>query len=372
MSVETWPVTVPILSHLVITSAKGSHSSSPFCLVKVVSDDGIEGFGEVSCTPGWSGEDGITAAHMIERYLAPALIGVDLHGPAVVAATLDRTIAGNMFTKAGLEMAVWDLWGKRLGRPIHELLGGPTKLAVKTKFSLTAGSDDSTVSMARWAVDNGFTAMKVKVAIGSLADDIKRFEMVRDEVGQDVMIGVDANGGWSRGQGLSASLALEAAGAAFIEQPLPADDMDGMAAVRRALSVPLVADESVGTPEQAAKVIAAGAADVLSIYVGMAGGFGPAMSIAAATTSAGLGWTIGSNMELGVAASAHLQLAFGAVGIADDLVPCDIISRFYYADDLVPHLPIEAGVVYPPARPGLGAELNEASISTYRSTGSLR
>ena len=327
--------------------------------------DGIEGWGEASCTPQWSGEWGVTAAQLIQHCIGPVLIGEGIPGPLAVPELLNRVLAGNSFTMAAVEMAVWDIWSKRHGSTVYEMLGDSSKTTVRTKFSLTGVSNEAAVAMARHAVDLGFTAMKVKVARGSLDQDLDRFGSVMDAVGPDIVVGVDANTGWCRSEAGTASAALVAAGAAFVEQPLAADDLEGLASLRRSLGVPLVADESVGTPRDAAKVIAAGAADVLSIYVGMAGGIGPALSIAAAATAAGIGWTIGSNMELGIATMAHLQLAFGADGLVDDLVPCDITSSYYYEDLFVQDLPVEAGRVWPTTVPGLGGELDLAALDRY-------
>ncbi|MDW3214459.1 MAG: enolase C-terminal domain-like protein [Ilumatobacteraceae bacterium] len=368
--IEAWPIEVPILPAMVISSAAGTHAASPFCMVRLTDTDGVVGYGEVSCTPGWSGEWGVTAAQLIQHCIAPAVVGVPVSGPLAIPAILERALAGNRFTKAAVEMAYWDIWGKRHNAPVHEMLGGPTKNVVRTKFSLTGISTDAAVAMAKDAVAFGYTAMKVKVARGPLDQDLERLGAVIDAVGPDVAVGVDANAGWKRGEAHTAATALAVAGAAFVEQPLPADDLDGMADLRRSLVVPLVADESVGTPRDAARVIAAGAADVLSIYVGMSGGLGPAVSIASAAAAAGLGWTIGSNMELGVATAAHIQLALGAPGLADDLVPCDIISLYYYDELLVPGLPVTAGFVRPTTEPGLGGELDLAAVDRYRSTSS--
>lgn len=360
--IETWPIEVPILEDMIISSAAGTHSHSPFCMVRITDEDGIEGWGEASCTPLWSGEWGVTAAQMIRHQIAPTLIGSEISGPLAVPELLNKVLAGNTFTKAAVEMAIWDIWGKRHSSPVHEMLGDPTKKTVRTKFSLNGASTKAAVAMARHAVSLGFTAMKVKVAVGSLDQDLERLGSVLDVVGSDVSVGVDANTGWSRSEAHTAAKVLVAAGAAFLEQPLAADDLEGLASIRRSLGVPLVADESVGTPRDAERVIAADAADVLSIYVGMAGGIGPALCIAQAANAAGVGWTIGSNLELGVASMAHLQLAFGVAGLVDDLVPCDIISPFYYENMLVPNLPIKAGYAGRTVSHGLGGELDLAAL----------
>src|SRR5437764_783097 len=132
--IETIPVQVPILPRLAITSSRGTHASSPFLLVKVHTDAGIIGLGEVSCTPLWSGEDHVTSAHFIETLLAPLLQGKDPCDVERLTALLHSVLAGNVFTKAALEMALWDILGKSVGLPLYRLLGGPVRDTVPLKF----------------------------------------------------------------------------------------------------------------------------------------------------------------------------------------------------------------------------------------------
>ncbi len=366
-SIEVIPVIVPMDPARVITSARGTHARSPFGIVVVNTDEGLVGLGEVSGTHLWSGEDGSTAAHIVDSYLAPALTGLDPTRVLAVSEVLNGAVAGHYFTKAGVEMALWDLVGKVHDMPVHELFGGPVRPRARTKFSVTGATLERSATAAGWAKDQGFTTMKVKLAVGGHEADLARFATVREAVGDEVTVGVDANGGWTRDQVNRAIPPLLDLGMAFLEQPLTAADLEGMAELRRGLPVPLVADESNGTPAEAAAIIRAGAADILSVYVGMSGGLAPARAIASMAHAAGLGWMIGSNLELGIATSAHIQLALSVPGLAVDIVPCDIISRFYYLDDVVKgELPVEAGYVGPTTGPGLGVELDQAAIERHR------
>lgn len=359
-------IEIPLLPERVVTSARGTHDRSPFAWVRIRTDDGLSGYGEVSCTAIWSGEDSATARHVISTYIAPALIGRDPRRITELTALADLAVHGHRFAKAGVEMALWDLQGKRHGLAIHELFGGATRDRIRTKFSLAASDPQDCAAVALWAVGAGFEALKVKVATGD-GKDLERFCAVRDAVGSDVPIGVDANGGWRRDGVLRAAQELESAGASFVEQPLPESDLEGMAWLRRELEVPLVADESVGTPQQALDVVRAGAADILSIYVGMAGGIAAAVEIARLAHTAELGWTIGSNLELGVGLAAHIQLALAGPGLADDQVACDIISPFYYSDDVIDApLPVAAGSVLPVTGPGLGVTIKPEVEALFR------
>lgn len=367
VAIESIPVSVPIHPGRAVVGARGRHDRSPFLLVRLHTDEGLTGLGEVSCTPVWSGEDAVTAAHVLATYISPRLIGQDPRHLGRVAALVDGAIAANTFTKAGVEMALWDIAGKTLGVSVSRLLGGPVRDGVRTKFSIGAFEPGRAAEVAAWAVEQGFSAMKVKVGL-DVEEDLRRVRAVREAVGEQVLLGVDANGGWPLGEAQRACRALrEGMQVAFVEQPVAAEDLAGMAVLRDRLDVPVVADESVGTPADALRVAESGAADVLSIYVGMAGGIARARRIAELSETARLGWTIGSNLELGVALAAHLHLACGLGGLADRQVPCDVISPFYYeADVLATPLRIDAGWAEPPAGAGLGVELDEELVDRYR------
>lgn len=366
-AITTVPVSVPIDPARVIRGARGTHATSPFLLVQVRTDEGLVGLGEVSCTPGWSGEDSRTAAHAIAAYLEPQLRGRDPGQIELLAAEMDRALTGHRFTKAAVEMALWDLLGKAVGLPVYRLLGGPVRASVRTKFSVAGVEPERAAEIARWACEQGFTAMKVKVGTASLAADLERVAAVRSAIGPEVLLGVDGNGGWTRAAAKAALEPLARNGVAFIEQPVPTRDLRGLAEVRRAAAVPVVADESVGTPDDALAVVEADAADILSIYVGMAGGLAPARRVAAVANAAGLGWTIGSNLELGIGLAAHIHLAASTPGLDDERVPCDIISTFYYQDDLLAKpLPIRPGSAGIPDGSGLGVELDDEKVEHYR------
>ena len=363
--IDTTAVCVPLVPERIIVGGKGKHGESPFLIVKVHTDDGHVGLGEVSCTPKWSGEDQVSAAHFINANLAPELVGSDPRDVTALTRVMDIALAGNVFTKAGVEMALWDLLGKAAGLPVHRLLGGPVRNTVTTKFSISGIAPDKAAALGRWAVDSGFAAMKVKV--GTTAEqDVARVAAVREAVGPDIKLGVDANGGWSRATAIRTIRELERYNIAFAEQPIAPGDVNQLADVRSAIGVPLLADESVFSVADAMAVIRADAADALSIYVGKAGGIGPARQIALVAHAAGVPCTVGSNLELGIASAAMAHLATATPGIDAESLPCDIIGPHYYADTIVAEgCDIQPGVVHVPDRPGLGVTLDDDKLSRY-------
>jgi muconate cycloisomerase len=153
----------------------------------------------------------------------------------------------------------------------------------------------------------------------------------------------------------------------FAEQPVSAQDIQWLVDVRRNVPVPVMADESCNTPQDAMAIARAGAADILSVYVGKGGGIGPARKMAAVAEAAGLTCTVGSNLELGVACAAMAHLATSTIGIGAEEFPCDILGTIAYEHDLLAEtLEFRDGAIRVPAGPGLGVELDEAMLARYR------
>jgi muconate cycloisomerase len=366
--IETIPVRVPIKPHLAIKSGRGgSHVTSPFLIVKVHTDEGIVGLGEASCTPRWSGEDQFTAAHFINEYFTALLTGEDPTQIEACSKLFMPAVANNPFTKAAVEMALWDIAGKAAGKPVHELLGGKCREFVPTKFSVSGRPPDEAAAIARWAIAQGFTAMKVKVGIDP-DGDVERVRAVRTAVGPQTHIGVDANGGWGTADVAIPTIErLREFDIYFVEQPVPAAAFFEMARVRAAAAaarLPIVADESCYTLADARNLAEAKAADVLSIYVGKAGGIAPAGEIA---TLGRLPATIGSNLELGIGSAAMTHLALAMPTVVAETFPCDIIGPMFYEDDILAEpLPIKGGEARVHERPGLGVELDDEKVKKYR------
>ncbi|MBI1894972.1 MAG: mandelate racemase/muconate lactonizing protein [Acidobacteria bacterium] len=362
VEIETIPIRVPIRPQLAIRAARGSHVVSPFLLVRIHTGAGITGLGEVSCTPRWSGEDQFTAGHFIREYLAPLWIGEDARDIERLTSKLRLGVAGNSFTKAALEMALWDIAGKAEGVPVYRLLGGAVREAVPLKWSISGVEPERARGIASWALEQGFTAMKVKVGIDPV-QDLARVRAVRQAIGPGLKLGVDANGAWDVDQASCMIERLSEFDIAFAEQPVGPEDVEWMAEVRRRVRVPIVADESVYTEHDARALARAGAADVLSVYIGKSGGIGPARRI----TASGLPCTIGSNLELGIASAAMIHLAVATPAVQAETWPCDIIGPLFYEDEILTEpLEIAGGLARAPQRPGLGVELDAEKVARYR------
>lgn len=360
-ALETCTVSLAADPELAVHGARGSHAESSFTLVRVSTDDGVDGFGEVSATPRWSGEDEISGQHAIRDVLRPALVGQELLSVSALTTRMDLALAGNPFTKAGINMALWDALGKLTGRRVTELLGGPFRESVPIKMSLS-GDGDRLASCIEAVRRRGFAAFKVKVGI-DLESDMRRFALARELVGPDVFLGADANGGWSRHDAAAALPRLAELGAAFMEQPLRPDDVQGLAVLRgRGLSI--VADESVFSLGDVVRMIRAEAADTVSIYVGKSGALERAVTAVTTLDLFGIDALIGSNGEMGLGAAAQVHVACACERLS--AFPSDIIGHHYYNEDILASpVPIDGRKASLPSGPGLGVEPAAEHLSRF-------
>ncbi len=359
---RTYPVTFQVNPAFYIVSSAGAHAVSRYVLVAIETDAGLTGWGEATVVPQWSGETQGGANALIQDYFAPMLQGRELDDLDALIALLD-TIIDNPFTKAAMEMALLDLAGKKQGRPVYELLGGAqNELQIPIKFSIGLREPDDTAAIALGKVREGFTAIKLKVGPDP-EKDLRRVQAVRDAVGPNIRLNVDVNGGWSVEQAIREIPRYEKFKLEYVEQPTPRWDIEGMAKVRAASPVPIMADESVFAYWQAEQVIAKKAADLISIYPGKNGGILKAQKICKAAENAGIGCHLGSNLEwdIGTSAMCHLAAACGNVQVKK--FPVDILGPLYYAvhPRRKPIL-FQNGRVHVPTGPGLGVEISAEEI----------
>lgn len=364
--IEKTPVRVPIRAEFQIQGSLGFHAESPFLILRVHTDEGIVGLGEVSATPVWSGEDSTTADYIIGNFLEPALIGEDPRDIERLTFKMRRAVAGHVFTKSGLEIALWDILGKAAGLPVYRLLGGAVRQRIRIKMSVSGTAPDRAAEIARWAMSQGLRALKVKVGIDP-ESDVARVRAVREAVGPNFPVGVDANGGWSPRIAIQTIRRLvDESNIYFAEQPVAPIDIQWMADVRQSVPVPVMADESCYTAQDAMALARAGAADILSLYVGK-GGIGPARKIGSVAEAAGLSCTVGSNLELGIASAAMAHLAAATPAVASEEFPCDILGPLAYEHTLLREpFDFRDGTIAVPDKPGLGVEVDDAMLERYR------
>jgi muconate cycloisomerase len=367
-AVKTFPITLTVKPEFYIVSSAGAHAVSRYVIVKIETDEGIFGWGEATVVSLWNGETQGGALALIQDYFAPLLIGKNPTDIESLAQAMDAAALENHFTKAAVEMALFDLIGKAQNKPVYELLGGAKNpLQIPIKFSIGLREPEDAANIAANKVKEGFSAIKLKVGPDP-KKDLLRVRLVREAIGDNIKLNVDTNGGWSVEEAIREIPRYERFNLAYVEQPTPRWDIDGLAQVRAATGAKIMADEGVFSIWQAEDVIRKNAADLISIYPGKNGGLLKSQRICQLAEDAGIGCHLGSNLEwdIGTAAMCHLTAACKNVPVKQ--FPVDILGPLYYS--VKPQqkpVCFQNGFVHVPQGFGLGIEINEKEIEALAS-----
>src|SRR5262249_40613081 len=283
-------------------------------------------------------------AHDVETSLGPAVMGEDPFRIAHLVQKMDRALDGVEEAKAGIEMALWDIVGKALKTPGYNLLGGRGRERLPPSYSVPFGEPKAMADYARERVREGHRTIKVKVG-NDPATDVEAVQRVREAIGPEIRLRVDANMAWSTAkEAIRLIRAMEPWNLELIEQPLPPHELEAMAEVRRAIGVPLMADESVRTPRDAMEGIRRRAADIANAYVTEAGGLLNASRIFTLCEAASMPCMIGSMPEFGIGTAAQIHLGVAMTNLGPDSDTCGVL---YHAEDLLTRpLRIEGGYAY--------------------------
>lgn len=360
---------------IAIVSSLGEHVVGNYVLVRVADELGHVGLGEASVTSVWSGETQAGTIAMIREVLAPLVVGADPFDSEWISRRLEKAAFGNSFARAALEMALLDLQGQIVKVPVYKLLGGRDRpqlaaepgtrmqyvlggdRGIRLKFVVGSVEPAVAAERARSMTDKGWKAIKVKVGRNPPAD-VERLLAVRAAIGPDVFLSVDANGGYTVEQAIAVGKSFEKVNVALFEQPTRRGDHLAMAEVRARSAIPIMADESVFTMQDALDIIRHRAADVLSLYPGKHGGIRNTLAIARLAEAAGVLCTIGSNLEREVATAAMAHVAVATPNIVCERFPGDLIGPVYFERSLTQTpLRYTADRLFVPEGPGLGVQL---------------
>ena len=335
----------------------GIRESASGLVVEIFTDEGLVGLGEAP------GPTLPAIQTIIDREFAQFLAGEDPLRIEWLVHRLEeysRNWSGiAAYAIAGIEMALLDLKGKALGISVAELLGGYCREKVPVIGYLFIDDPAANAAKAAEFVEAGHTELKLKVG-RDLGQDFDTLAAIRDAVGSEVKIRIDANMNWSVPAAVKWIRALEQFDLQFVEQPVPDFDIEGMALVRRSVSVAIAADEGCTTIRSALQLLKAEACDVFVVYPSEAGGLTRASQLAAMVGAAGKWCAIGSWAELGVAtmANAHVVASSTSFPFASDthypLQLNDVLTRA---------VEIEEGTITVTHDPGLGIALDPENVA---------
>lgn len=361
--VETHAVRIPLKPERRMVSSLGRHEVSNYVLVRIGTDSGSDGFGEATVMPRWSGETVWGCQALIDRLIAPVLLGCEVSDIAEIDRRMEAVCKHNWFAKAAVENACWDTWGKSVGRPVYDLLGGACRpLTFRCRFSMGAYDLERARKTAAERVAAGFTTIKVKVG-GEADDDLLRVRAVREVIGPVLNLDIDANCGWSAETAIRKVKALADCRLALVEQPTPDGDYEALAHVRRETGATIMADDMCFDLVHARELVRNQACDVINVYPGKQGGLLRAKRLVEFAAAHNVACTIGSNLEwdVGTAAMGHLIAACPNMQV--ERYPGDALGPIYHEFGIVKQpLTIAGPLVTVPSGPGFGVEVDWATV----------
>ena len=341
----------------VARTALGAASVSEHAVVRVDTDAGVCGIGEVCSVFAKKGRD---YAKEIEETLAPPLIDADPFQITHLLTTMETLLPGSQPAHAAIDMALHDIVGKALDTPVFNLIGGKVRERIALSYSIPFGTPDEMAGFALERVAEGFGTVKVKIG-QSHERDVEAVRRVREAVGGDIRVRVDANMSFTDvAAAIKTITAIEPFSPELLEQPVKPKELDAMTRIRAGVNVPIMADESIWSPRDAMAVIEAGAADIANVYVAESGGIQNARRIFDVCELAGMPGMIGSMPELGIGTAAQIHLGLAMRNLKLD---SDCCGSLYHIDELLQTpLRFEDGYAYAPQGAGLGIELDEQAI----------
>jgi L-alanine-DL-glutamate epimerase-like enolase superfamily enzyme len=362
--VELYKLRIPLKEPFITSLAKEDFVENIIVVIRTA--NGITGFGECSPYMPVNGES-MDTCFIVGQYFAKLLKARRPDGQGKDAlmieehlAAMDKLIYGNRSIKSAFDIALHDITGQHKGVPLYKLYGGKNNKELVTDYTVSLDSAEKMAADAIKIKNAGFPAIKVKLG-QSRKKDVERIRMIRDAVGFDIPLRIDANQGWKVKEAIETLNALDAYNIEHCEEPIARWNYMRLRKVKKKSPIPIMADESCGDVHDAEKLLKLKACDMFNIKVGKAGGLFNAYEIVKLADKADMQMQVGAFMEsrLGMTASAHLALC------SDNIIYCDFDTPLMFSEDVVTggltyH---ENGVMKVPDAPGLGATISEERLA---------
>jgi o-succinylbenzoate synthase len=356
--VEVYPYDLPLHEPFRIAIAEMKDALN--VLIRLHTSEGIIGWGEASPFPALTGDTQATSI-ATAKDIAQLIKGQDALNYVQIIKAIHSFVPHNPCIKAAFDMALFDILGKAADLPLYRLLGG-AKNSFETDLTIGLHTPEETAVRGLDAVKKGFKTIKAKVGV-SMESDVARIRALREAIGPEITIRIDANQGWSVPEAIRALERLKEYNIQLIEQPVSAADLDGMRRVRNSVKMPVMADESLFSPADALNIIKSDAADYLNIKLMKSGGILPSLKIAHLGEAAGLRCMVGCMQEssLALTAGAHLHAS------QPNIVFADLDTHYFLkVDPVIGGMKINNGMVTLPEHPGIGAEVDPAWFKTLK------
>jgi muconate cycloisomerase len=360
-SIEIIKTKIPLKHPYKLSQRYGDVLYTHPIIVKINTDEGLTGYGETDPWKGFTQETPDSAATVLEKDITPLLIGLDPSNVLKLHEVMDFFIPGNQIAKSAVDMAAYDLLGKAAGMPVYRVLGGNLYESLPIMGAIGTAGDPSVA--VKEVMAQKYHAIMIKVGRDPIAD--AEFVLaVRDAAGTDFPLILDANQGWDIQSARKFISIVYSANPVLFEQPLKADDLEGMAALRRFTDIPISVDESLTSFNTAKEIIRLGAADIFSIKVCKNGGIRESLRIVELAKNHGINILFNSMLEEGITQAASLNVALTTSNLFDYghayFSPLRLEADITNYSDL-----IYDGQIHATTAPGLGIEIFDDVLDRY-------
>lgn len=363
--IEIIPVSIPLKKKVKISFT--TWEKVEYVITKIFTNEGIVGVGESAPWVPISRESQETIIGIVSKHLAPILIGEDPFNIEKIWWKMDTAVPGNGMAKAALDLPLYDIIGKALNIPVYKILGGKTTEAIPLVGLVGLGSIEQMLQEIEEWIQAGYKSLRIKTGKG-IKEDVELIRIIREYVGPDVKLRIDANQAYTTPMAIKMIKELEPFDIEIIEQPTVWYDFEGLARVTMSVDTPILPHESLYSVYDAIQLDRIGAGNVFALKTYRPGGLTLAKKLAMYMELRNIPMFVCSSVELAVstAAAAHFALAFyknikfasemsGPVALEDDI-----------AD---PGVKIEKGMAIVIDRPGYGVELDENRLKKYGGSG---
>ncbi|ANG65270.1 muconate cycloisomerase [Marinobacterium aestuarii] len=363
-SVETIIVDLPTIRPHQLAMHTMQHQT--MVIVRIRCADGVEGIGEATTIGGlaYGNESPDSMKTNIDRFFAPLLVGQDASNVNAAMQRLDRTIKGNTFAKSGIETALLDAQGKRLGMAVSELLGGRVRDSLEVAWTLASGDTDKDIAEAEHMLDiRRHRVFKLKIGANEVSRDLKHVIAIKKALGDRGSVRVDVNQAWDEAVAIRACQELGDNGIDLIEQPISRNNRSGQVRLNQRSPAPIMADESIECVEDAFNLAAEGAASVFALKIAKNGGPRAVLRTAAIAEAAGIGLYGATMLEgsVGSLAAAHAFLTLKKLTWHTEL-----FGPLLLTEDIVTEPPVYRDFqLEVPRTPGIGLTLDEERLAFF-------
>jgi len=351
--VELYKLFIPLKEPFIISL--GPVYNAENVLVVIRTSQGITGYGECSPFMSINGESADTGM-VVGRYFAKVLIDKN---PLLIEdhiAAMDKIIYGNSSIKSAFDIALYDIASQQAASPLYKFLGGKKNKTIITDYTVSIDEPGKMAADAVKIKNEGYPAIKIKLGKNG-ETDVLRIKAIREAVGDEIPLRIDANQGWDIEEAITTLKSLAQFNIQHCEEPIPRWAFMQLSRIRKESPIPIMSDESCGDEHDAERLIQLGACDYMNIKLGKSGGIFKALKMVKLAEAANIHLQVGAFMEsrLAMTAFAHFSLCSPAI------VHYDFDTALMFSENPVSGGMIykENGVIDVPDIPGLGAFVDE-------------